>query len=109
MKLKRSLAAQQIRDAALAMCRELGKLDQQGALELRFANVQVLYSSQFSKIVRLAKAQAARAGFPDTEEDNWLDIWADNKKALGLRWNEGGPLYIIGFKRGDWKSTLPFQ
>jgi hypothetical protein len=35
-----------------------------------------------------------------------LDVWADGRKVLSLAWDDGAPIDIVSYHRGDWESEL---
>ena len=35
-----------------------------------------------------------------------VDIWIRSKKVLNIHWQEGQPVEVLSFRRGDWESEL---
>ena len=38
--------------------------------------------------------------------DYGIDVWVQHKKVLNIHWQEGEPVEIVSFRRGNWESEL---
>jgi hypothetical protein len=108
---KRLARATALRDLALQAIRARGAWEKAGPtnlMMLRDGEIMVSYRTPFQRLPQLSQKTRyylALLGGPKPLPFG-LDLWHRRKKALGIEWDEDGPVALVSFSPGDWEAEL---